>query len=197
MLDLDLTRCLFFMTQTFYIKNMVCPRCKSTVGSVLEEMGLQTLSIELGEIKVETSAPVDAQKLAEKLSLHGFELLYNRKAQLIAQIKALMLEYLSGIQHIKIKLSDFLATKTNLSYGYLSKIFSASQGTTIEKYFILLRIEKAKELLSYEQSNLTEIAEQLGYCSAQALSHQFKMICGLTVSQFRACKAGRRSLDEL
>jgi AraC-like DNA-binding protein len=109
-----------------------------------------------------------------------------------------LLEYLEKIEFLNVKLSDYLATKTDLNYTYLSKIFSINENITIEKFFILLKIEKVKELLTYKELSLSEISYQLAYSSVQALSNQFKTITGFTVSEFKEqTSKNRKSLDNL
>lgn len=186
------------MYKTLYIKNMVCPRCKSVVGAILEQMNLQVIDIQLGEVEVQAEQQVDLKKLNTLLHEQGFELIEDHQEKLVSQIKGQMLTYLEQIEFIKIKLSDYLAAKLDLNYTYLSKIFSQHEQTTMEKYFIRLRIEKAKELLSYNELTLSEIAYQLGYSSPQALSNQFKATTGMTVSAYRESEQkNRQSLDAL
>lgn len=186
------------MYKTLYIKNMVCPRCKSVVGDILEQINLQVIDIQLGEVEVQAEQQVDMKKLNDLLHAQGFELIEDRQEKLVSQIKSQMLTYLEQIEFIKIKLSDYLAAKLDLNYTYLSKIFSQHEQTTMEKYFIRLRIEKAKELLSYNELTLSEIAYQLGYSSPQALSNQFKATTGTTVSAYRESEQkNRQSLDAL
>lgn len=183
---------------TLYIKNMVCPRCKSAVQGIMEANHLQVVDIQLGEVEVLADEKIDLAQLDANLRTQGFELIHNREMQLVEQIKAHLLEYLKNIEFIHVKLSDYLASKTDLNYSYLSKVFSKNEHDTIEKYFILLKIEKAKELLTYKELSLGEIAYQLGYSSPQALSSQFKTVTGQTVSQFKETKGKNRlRLDNL
>ncbi len=184
--------------ETLYIKNMVCPRCKSVVQTVMQKLGLQVVDIELGEVKVLVEKSTDLENLNQQLKNEGFELIFDREKQIVAQIKTYLLEYLEKIEFLHVKLSDYLATKTDLNYIYLSKIFSANENITIEKFFILLKIEKVKELLTYKELSLSEISYQLAYSSVQALSRQFKTITGLTVSEFKEqANNSRKSLDKL
>lgn len=184
--------------KTLYIKNMVCSRCKSVVNQVMQKLKLQVVDIQLGEVEILIDENTDLSNLANLLAVEGFELILDREEQLTTQIKALLLEYLEKIEFIQVKLSDFLATKTDLNYTYLSKIFSKVENITIEKYFILLKIEKVKELVSYGELTLSEIAYQLTYSSVQALSNQFKSVTGLTVSEFKEqSQKNRKSLDKI
>ncbi|MFN7117081.1 MAG: helix-turn-helix domain-containing protein [Saprospiraceae bacterium] len=165
---------------------------------ILEQMNLKVVDIQLGEVEVLAAQQVDMQKLNTLLRAQGFELIENRQEKLVSQIKSQMLVYLEQLEFIKIKWSDYLAAKLDLNYTYLSKIFSQHEETTMEKYFIRLRIEKVKELLSYNELTLSEIAYQLGYSSPQALSNQFKTSTGMTVSAYRELEQkNRQSLDAL
>ncbi len=186
------------MKKTLYIKNMVCPRCKNVVNAVMQKFDLQVTDIQLGEVEVLANENINLIELNELLKNEGFELIFDREKQVVEKIKAYLLEYLEKIEFLNVKLSDYLATKTDLNYTYLSKIFSTIENTTIEKYFILLKIEKVKELLSYQELSLSEISYQLAYSSVQALSNQFKKITGITVSEFKEqANKNRKSLDDL
>jgi AraC family transcriptional regulator len=183
---------------TLYIKNMVCQRCKTAVKAVMETHRLQVVDVQLGEVEVLADAPIDLSQLDFDLRAQGFELIHDRESQLVSQIKANILEYLNNIESIHFKLSDYLADKTDLNYSYLSKVFSRNELDTIERYFILLKIEKVKELLIYHEYSLSAIAHQLGYSSTQALSGQFKTVTGMTVSQYKEMASKNRvDLDRL
>ncbi len=175
---------------------MVCPRCISVVSKILRDAGLQVQSVELGKAELINAEFIKGNLLAELLALEGFELIQERQDLLVSQVKTLFLEYL-GLENPP-RLSDFLADRTNTSYTHLSKIFSTASQITIEKYFIRLKIEKVKELLSYDELNLSEIAHHLHYSSVQALSLQFKTVTGYTVSDFKeSTHQSRQSLDSL
>ncbi|AYL98144.1 helix-turn-helix domain-containing protein [Mucilaginibacter celer] len=177
-----------------YIKNMVCRRCKIMVKSELEKAGLRPLSIELGEVELEQVPAGDQLKqLSSSLNELGFELIDDQKSRLIEQIKTLIIEqvhYADG--QSPLKLSAVLTSKLNYDYGYLSNLFSAVEGTTIEKYLIAQRVEKVKELLVYNELSLSEIAFRLGYSSVAYLSSQFKQVTGLTPSAFKALQGSKR-----
>ena len=184
-----------------HIKNMVCPRCISTVTRVLTEAGLPVAEVTLGEARLSaTEANLDFDALNLTLQQEGFELIYDREKQLSEKIKNLLIDYLEHFQrdYEPVTTSAFLADKLNLPYQQLSKVFSKQEGTTIEKYFIRLKIEKVKELLSYNQLTLSEIAYQLKYSSVQHLSNQFKKVTGLSVSDYKnGAPASRTPLDSL
>ena len=183
-----------------YIKNMVCRRCIMAVENVLTRHGLHPVSVDLGTASVEEKiTPELKESLAASLEAIGFELMDDRKSRLIEQIRSevIRLVHYSG-EGIRTNLSDYLSSKLNRDYGYLSKLFSEVSGTTIEKYFIAQKIERAKELLAYGELSLNEIADLLGYSSAAYLSAQFKSVTGLTPSYFRKGKRGmRKPLDKV
>lgn len=179
---------------------MVCGRCKLIVRDELEKLGLQVRTIELGE--VELAAPIDEsvkKQVAFQLKSFGFELISDRKSKMIEQIKNLI----RGLVHDKnnemdMNLSTYLKQKMNTDYNTLSNLFSEVEGGTIEKYFILQKIERVKELLMYDEMSLSEIAYALNYSSVAYLSNQFKKITGLTPSHFKNLKKNmRKHIDEL
>ena len=184
----------------FYIKNMVCSRCKTAVLNEFKKIGVHLVSIELGE--VETSEEITQQQLAElKNSLKhiGFELSDDKKSRLIEQIKTEIIRLVHHSEEIEnTNLSTILSDKLHYEYNYLSNLFSEVEGTTIEKYFISQRIEKVKELLVYDELSLSEIANKLGYSSVSYLSSQFKKITGLTPTFYKSLKeTKRKNIDEL
>lgn len=183
-----------------HIKNMVCGRCKMVVRSELEKAGFQPLSIDLGEIEVEGELSKDQLlRLDTILRSVGFELIDSRKSQIIEKIKNTIITLVHHSDgDIRTTLSDFIASHLHQDYNYLSNLFSEVEGITIEKYFIAQRIERAKELIVYDQLTLSEIAEKLGYSNVAYLSNQFKKTTGLTPSFFKALKGSKRkSIDNL
>ncbi len=186
------------MLSKLHIKNMVCQRCKNVVTTIIRKLNVQIVDVQLGEVEVWTNENIDFEKLNELLKNEGFELVFDKETQLITQIKTYLLAYLENIEHLNIKISEYLSEKTTQNYVYLSKIFSNKENITIEKYFILLKIEKVKEFLTYNEFTLSEISQKLAYSSVQALSNQFKSITNLTVSEFKEnTDKKRKSLDNL
>ncbi|MEZ7711796.1 helix-turn-helix domain-containing protein [Segatella salivae] len=188
------------MDSVLYIKNMVCDRCKMAVDQVMRNNGLQPISVELGKVVVAHSIDVPLRsQIKKQLETLGFELLDDRKQQLIEQIKTAVIQlvhYHDGMTNTN--LSDYLTSKLHSDYSALSKLFSEVTGQTIERYLIEQRIERAKELIRYDELSLTQIAFQLNYSSVAHLSSQFKSATGMTPSQFKALKNNaRRSLDEI
>lgn len=185
---------------TLYIKNMVCPRCVMVVRQVLGELGFEVVEVELGHAVVQASDPVSSDRLEERLEEYGFELLRGRNRQLVEQIKTLLLRYMQESEQSENspKLSDYLTKELHQNYSSLSSAFSESQDTTIEKYLIHLKIERVKELLSYGEMTLSEIAYRLNYSSVAYLSNQFKQITGMSVTDYKKARDSfRKPLDSI
>ena len=170
------------------IKNMVCPRCIMSVEQILKNQNLQAKHVKLGEIELaEDATPEQLDQLAGDLQSVGFELLNDRKKQLIEKIKNLLI---SKVQQGEIEdhfsVSKYLSDKVFKDYSSISKLFPEVEGITIEQFFILQKIEKTKEWLIYDEFSLNEIAFRLGYSSAQHLSGQFKKLTGMTPTRFKS-----------
>jgi len=174
---------------------MVCIRCKMLVKSELEKLGLHYIAVELGEAEIrEDISTEQLDRLSIALNKSGLELMDDKKSILVEKIKAVIIELVHyNDEQIKINLSDYMSEKLNYNYTYLANLFSEVKGTTIEKYYLAHKIEKVKELLVYDELNLTEIAYKLNYSSVAHLSNQFKKITGLTPSHFKQLKHKRRS----
>ncbi len=185
---------------TLYIKNMVCARCKWVVRKTLQEQGVTPLHVELGEVETsENLAPEQMSHLARALAEHGFELLEDRQSRLVSQTKSAIVEYVQMSDgERRENLSTYLTERLHQEYSYLSSLFSLVEGTTIEQYYIALRIERAKELLVYDELTLNEIAFKLGYSNVAHLSSQFKKVTGLTPTHFKTVGVSKRKgLEEL
>ncbi len=180
---------------------MVCDRCMLMVKQCLAALSISYKEVELGEISLYEPLN-EAQFLSLKNELHrlGFELLDDRKASLISRIKSCIIKYIhcNDDSIMNKKLSVLISEKLGADYNYLSSLFSSIEGITIEKNVILQRIERAKELLEYNELSLNEIADKLCYSSVQHLSQQFKKVTGLTPSQYKQSKeVGRKPLDQV
>jgi len=162
-------------------------------------LGIDYNNVELGEISL--SQNISQEKIADlRHELHtlGFVLLDDRKSSIVSQIKTAIVKFVHGNAERNIKVSAMLAENLGMDYNYLSGIFSAVEGITIEKYVILQRVERVKELLAYDELSVNEIADKLGYSSVQHLSQQFKKETGLTPSQFKqSSEVARKPLDEV
>lgn len=191
----------YLCTMQLYIKNMVCDRCVLVVQQQLNKEGIAYSNIQLGEVELpETPSDEQLQSLKTSLQSLGFELLDNKKSTTVEKIKNTIIQLIhhpNGEDGSK-KLSVLLEEKLQLDYHYLTTLFTSVEGITIEKYAILQRIEKAKELLMYDELSLGQIADQLGYSSVQHLSQQFKKITGLTPSHFKQLRENKRKpLDKV
>jgi AraC-like DNA-binding protein len=184
-----------------FIKNMVCDRCILVVKQQLDQLGLTHSHIQLGEVELTgTPSPAQLQTLQSSLQALGFEVLDNKKSTTVEKIKNTIIHLIhhQANDTAPVKLSVLLEEKLQMDYHYLTTLFSSVEGVTIEKYAILQRVEKAKELLMYDQLSLGQIADQLGYSSVQHLSQQFKKITGLTPSHFKQLKENKRKpLDKV
>ena len=173
---------------------MVCTRCQSVVKSELKKLGLHYSYVDLGESEIleDLTEELHAQ-LNTALKKSGLELMDDKKSILVERIKTTIIELIHYTDdQIKVNLSDYLSEKLNYNYTYLSNLFTETKGTTIEKYYLAHRIEKAKELLVYDEMNLSEIAYKLHYSSVAHLSNQFKKMTGLTPSHFKNLKHKKR-----
>lgn len=173
---------------------MVCIRCKMVVKESLARVGIAYKTIELGEIDVEETITASARNLL-KLDLlpYGLELMDDKKSVLIERIKNVIIEQVHYSEEpLIVNFSEFLSRKLNYDYTYLANLFTEVQGITIEKFVISHKIERVKELLVYNELNLTEIAYLMHYSSVSHLSNQFKKVTGLTPSHFKALKEKRR-----
>jgi AraC-like DNA-binding protein len=174
----------------FKIKNMVSSRCVSFVQKEMNNLGIYNITVELGEVEVRGILPVDKLLLLDvALRNGGLELMEDKELLLIEQIKAAAYELIFNSDDIiKSSHSDFISQKLNNNYTYLSNIFSKTEGITIEKYIINLRIERVKELLIYTDLSLEVMAYNLHYSSPAHLSNQFKKNTGMTPSCFKQQK---------
>jgi YesN/AraC family two-component response regulator len=170
------------------------------VKSELEKAGLQPLSVELGEVEFrEELTGGELQQLDTSLRKLGFEIIDDRKARMIEQVKNAIITLIHHSDgKMTLNLSEYISQKLGYEYNYISNLFSDVEGTTIEKYLIAQKVEKVKELLMYDELSLSEIAGRLGYSSVAYLSNQFKKHTGLTTSFYKSLKQNnRKSLDDL
>src|SRR5680860_187356 len=170
----------------FYIKNMVCEHCAEVLESKLIEAGFPVKNMELGKVELRRAIdPEGLTKLFEIVHQNGFEIISDRNSQLVEQIKHLIIDIVHLRKSLDTNLSEFLSSRLHKDYQHLSRLFSSVEGQSIERYFILQKIERAKELIVYGEQNLTEIAYELGYSSQQHFSRQFKKETGLAPSHFK------------
>jgi AraC-like DNA-binding protein len=178
-----------------YIKYMVSTRCKMAVKEALRELGLHFIFVDLGEVEImEDLSKEKRGRLAIALLDSGLELMDDKRSVLIEKIKNAIIEMVHHSDEIlKINFSDFISKKLQYDYTYLANLFSEVQGTTIEQFIISHKIERIKELIIYDELNITEIAWKMNYSSVAHLSNQFKKVTGLSPSHFKQLKEKRRS----
>ncbi|WP_111599939.1 helix-turn-helix domain-containing protein [Chitinophaga skermanii] len=180
---------------------MVCPRCIKVVSTTLTALGIPVQAATLGKVTIDrTLTQQELQTVSEQLTAEGFELLDDKKMQVVEAIKNLVVEtvHYGELDELKENFSTLLSQKLHKDYNTLSKLFSEQEGTTIEQYIIHQKIERVKELLLYGDLTLSEIAIKLGYSSVAHLSAQFKKVTGMTPSQFKqAGSAERKPLDAI
>jgi len=182
----------------FIIKNMVCPRCIESVRQVFSQLGIPVIDIQLGTVSLATGIDESQKQVLRKnLMAKGFELLDDKRTQLVNQIKTIVIEEIHHQKELSpVNFSTLLAERLHHDYAYLSRLFSAVEGRTIEKFVIAQKIEKVKELLIYGQLTLSEIAFQMEYSSSAYLSSQFKKVTGMTPSEFKHLQSNeRQSID--
>ena len=184
-----------------HIKNMVCDRCITVVRQQLEQQGLEVQEIALGTADV-VPEPSESQlsAIAGSLEVLGFELIDKDKDKLIEGIRNTIIElvHYTELPDLHVNFSQLLAERLNKEYSYLSRLFSESEGITIERFIIQQKIEKVKELLQYDELNLNEIAWKLGYSSSSHLSNQFKSVTGQSPRQFKTLAINQRKpLDKI
>lgn len=174
-----------------HLKGMVCSCCIHLIRKELDIEGIILHEVELGKIVLSFSPGIISQKKIENiLRCFGFEILVDRESILVEQIKQAVIELVHHTtDNAMIRNSDFLVGKFDMSYQYISALFSKHTNTTLEKYIILQKIEKVKELISYGELTLSEIAFMMGYSSVQYLSTQFKNITGISVTDYKSGQA--------
>ncbi|MBK6267091.1 helix-turn-helix transcriptional regulator [Marivirga sp. S37H4] len=178
-----------------YIKFMVSLRCKMIVKEELLKLGLKYVALDLGVVEVlQDIRPEQQAQLKSNLMKSGLELLDDKRSILIDKIKNVIIEMIHYSDELpKVNYSDYISEKLGYDYTYLSNIFSEVKGMTIQNFIILHKIEKVKELLLYNELNLTEISYKLHYSSVAHLSNQFKKVTGLSPSFYKRLREKRMS----
>ena len=187
------------MVQDFYIKNMVCDRCIKVLKDELRDQNIELLDIELGRIKLDIQDAQDKETLVSILKRNGFSLIDSPEKQLVEHVKIELIQLLKTLPlDISQKLSVYLEEKVNREYSKTSKLFSVTEGITIEKYFIKLKIEKVKELIQNQEHNFTEIGQLLNYSNINHLSRQFKTETGMSLTDYKSEQKNHRTpLDRI
>jgi AraC-like DNA-binding protein len=181
-----------------YIKYMVSQRCKIMVKEELKKLGLHFVVVDLGAVEImEDLTRQQHDELKTNLLESGLELLDDKKSILIEKIKNVIIEMVHYSGELpEVNYSHFISEKLGYDYTYLANVFSEIQGTTIQQYIIVNKIERVKELLLYDELNLTEISYKLNYSSVAHLSNQFKKVTGLTPSYFKQLRHKKRTMLE-
>ncbi|PRY98274.1 AraC family transcriptional regulator [Marinilabilia salmonicolor] len=176
---------------------MVCIRCQMVVKSELEKIGLDYYDVKIGEADIKGDVSENTlRKLDSSLKKSGLELMSSRKNILVEKIVIAIMDLVHNRdEQLKVNLSDYLRHKINYDYTYLANLFSEVKHTTIEKFYLKHRIERVKELIIYDELNLSEISFKMHYSSVAHLSNQFKKITGLSPSDYKKLKS--RSRDTL
>ncbi len=188
------------MKQEVIIKNMVCPRCIEAVQEIFKDLKLPLLDLQLGKATLATTtSPAQKALLQKRLQERGFEWLDDKQTQIINAIKSALIQQIHhSTATNNFNFSTLLTQELPYDYAYLSRLFSTVEGQTIERFVLAQKIEKVKELLTYGELSLSEIAFQMNYSSSAYLSAQFKKVTGMTPSAFKELHQHRRqSLDEL
>ena len=174
---------------------MVSNRCITAVKEELKKLGLHFIVVDLGEIEImEDISSEKRMILQRRLMTIGLELMDDKKAILIERIKNTVVEMVHHSDEIiKVNFSDYLSEKLGYNYTYLANLFSEVQGTTIEQFIISHKIERIKELIIYDELNISEIAWKMNYSSVAHLSSQFKKMTGLSPLHFKQLKGKRRT----
>jgi len=183
------------------IENMVCPRCVLVVENLCQELNIEFERVELGKIYLKENQEVSSsqkEKLNQELQKIGLRLIESDKKSLINSIKTAIINQIHYSEKaLKINFSEYLSEKLHYEYSYLSRLFSASENITIEKYIALQKIEKAKELLSLKKYRISEVANYLHYKNTPHFSTQFKSITGQTPSQYQKKALEKRKMIDV
>jgi AraC-like DNA-binding protein len=183
---------------TIYIKNMACLHCQLVVKSELEKLGVNKAVVNQGEVRItQEMSPFKKEQLNLALKRSGFELMDPRKVAIVKRIRNIVDEMVHYSEdQMKSILPGYLSKKLRYDYEYLAELFSEVYNTTIEKYFVLSKIEKVKELIVYYRLNLTEVSYQLNYNSVAHLTNQFKEVTGISPCNFLKIKYIRQSAQQ-
>lgn len=189
------------LVEELFVKNMFCGCSLHLVKEKLELMGLEVLDITLGKVQVKhPSEKIAHEAINDTLAKYGFELVHTREDRIVNEIKLAVIELIHHMNNVDsiVRKSDYLVEKLGFSYQYLSKVFSEHEGQTLEKYIILQKIERIKQLIDTGEYTLSEISYMMDYSSVHYLSNQFKAITGMTVSQYKESdRTSKKAIDQL
>lgn len=182
----------------YVIKNMVCRHCVAAVEAALQKAGIQDAKVFIGRVELD-SEPTEEQleSLDAELAKGGFERASTRDEMLIEKTKSAVLEHVRSEAECRLKLSACIEKQVGLPFDYLSRLFSRTEGRTLEQFHIAQKVERVKELIAYGQYTLAEIADITGYSSAPHMSRQFKTVTGMTPTQYIENLPDRESLEKI
>ncbi len=180
-----------------YIKNMVSARCKMAVKEALQSMGVHFVFVELGVVEtMDDLTAEERRQLKETLLQSGLELMDDKKSELVQKVKNLILDMIyQSEEERKMSFTAYLSKHTGHDYPYLASLFLEAQGTTIQQFIILHKVERIKELIMYSEMSITEITWKMNYSSVAHLSNQFKKVTGLTPTHFKQLKEKRDTMQ--
>ncbi len=188
-------------TTTIHIKNMVCSCCLRVIREEFEKAGIIVEEIRLGQATISYDPAAQSLEDVQAILVElGTDLIDTRENRLVEEIKRTVFELIHQMNNVDsiVRKSDYMVEKMGLSYSYLSRIFSTHEHLTLEKFIILNKIERIKELIDQEELTLSEIAFMMDYSSVQYLSNQFKHTTGMTVSEYKESdRSSKRPLDQL
>ncbi|WP_142785847.1 helix-turn-helix domain-containing protein [Changchengzhania lutea] len=187
------------MIQSLYIKNMVCDRCIKVLKTEIQSNTIDLLEIELGRITLNINSDTELERLKNVLKINGFELIDTPDGKLTEDVKINLIKLMENLPiDLEKNLSAYLSSLMHRDYSKMSKVFSTTEGLTIEKYFIKLKIEKVKELIQMQRYNFTQISQLLDYNHINHLSRQFKNETGMSLSKYKSeQKNFRNPLDKI
>lgn len=186
--------------KTYFLKNMICNCCKVLLHEKLSARGIAIGEIKLGELTVLNANERTEEIIKSVTEELGFEIIRGRDEILVEEIKKAVFELIHELNNVDsiVRKSDYLVEKLGMSYQHLSKTFSGHEPITLERFIILHKIEKIKELIDSDEYTLSEISYMMDYSSIQHLSSQFKQVTGLTPTEYKKSdRSMRKSLDEL
>lgn len=188
-----------YETRTYRIKNMICTRCNEVVSEIFNNNDSKIISVDLGIVKVQLLENFDESIIKKHLEDRGFEIIVDAEDIIVEQIKVAVTKlFFHEKENENLKNSVWLESETGIPYHKLCSVFSNRTNTTIEKYIILQKIERAKELIKYNQMNFEEISLELGYKNLSHLSAQFKKIEKQSLSEYRKnINSSRIEIDKL
>ena len=190
-----------FITGKIFLKNMVSNSCIRIINEYLNKSNVLIDEIKLGYVQVSYNPRlVSFEQIIERLEELGFEQIISRDRKIVEKLKIAVIElihYMNNSDSL-VRKSEYIVEKLNLNYRYLSKLFSKYEPITLEKYIILNKIEKVKELIDNEDYTLSEISYMMDYSSVQYLSNQFKKETGISVTEYKQSdRSIRKPLEEL